>query len=66
VDVCRRADCLIVIGTSATVYPAAALIEAVHQGGGHIIVVNTHPSEASGMATVEVIGPAGEILPRLF
>jgi NAD-dependent deacetylase len=66
VEVCRRADCLIVIGTSATVYPAAALIEAVHQGGGHIIVVNTHPSEASGMATVEVIGPAGEILPRLF
>lgn len=66
VEVCRRADCLIVIGTSATVYPAAALIEAVYQGGGDIIVVNTNPSEASRMATVELTGPAGEIVPRLF
>jgi len=66
VEVCRRADCLIVIGTSATVYPAAALIEAVHQGGGHIIVVNTNPSEASKMAAVELTGRAGDIVPRLF
>jgi NAD-dependent deacetylase len=66
VEVCRPADCLIVVGTSATVYPAAALIEAVHQSGGHIVVINTNPSEASKMATVELTGPAGDLVPRLF
>lgn len=66
VTVCRNIDCLIVIGTSATVYPAAGLIEVVHVNGGAIIVVNTNPSEGSHMATVELIGPAGKIVPELF
>jgi NAD-dependent deacetylase len=64
--VCGRADCLLVIGTSATVYPAAALIEAVCHNRGRIIVINTNPSEASRMATVELTGPAGHIIPALF
>ena len=64
--VCRRTDCLIVIGTSATVYPAASLIEIVCANRGRIIVINTNPSEGSHMATVELIGPAGEILPNLL
>jgi NAD-dependent deacetylase len=63
---CRDADCLLVIGTSATVFPAAALIEAVHNNGGSIIVVNTNPSDASRMATVELTGPAGDIVPALL
>jgi NAD-dependent deacetylase len=64
--VCRRADCLLVIGTSAVVYPAAGLIEAVHAHRGRIIVINTNPSEASNLATVELTGPAGDIVPRLL
>ena len=66
VAVCRRVDCLIVIGTSATVYPAASLIEVVHTNGGAIIVVNTNPSEGSHAATVELIGPAGQIMTELL
>jgi NAD-dependent deacetylase len=65
-EVCRRADCLLVIGTSATVYPAAGLIEIVQRNGGRIVVVNTNPSEASEMATIELIGMAGEIIPQLI
>lgn len=64
--VCQRADCLLVIGTSATVYPAAGLIEAVYANRGRIIVVNTNPSEASQMATVELTGRAGDIVPKLI
>jgi NAD-dependent deacetylase len=63
---CRRADCLLVIGTSATVYPAAALIDAVHRNRGRIIVVNTNRSDTSRIATVELIGPAGAIVPQIF
>jgi len=66
VAVCQRADCLLVAGTSATVYPAAGLIEVVHANRGRIIVINTNPSEGSHMATVELIGAAGEIVPQLL
>ena len=66
VKVCQTIDCLIVIGTSATVYPAAGLIEIVHANRGEIIVINTNPSEGSHLATVELIGPAGNIVPELL
>jgi NAD-dependent deacetylase len=66
VMICRQIDCLVVIGTSATVYPAAGLIEVVHVNGGVIIVVNTNPSQSSHMAAVELIGPAGDVVPELF
>lgn len=63
---CRRIDCLLVVGTSASVYPAAGLIGVARGNGASIIVVNTHKSEASGMADVELVGCSGEILPELL
>jgi len=66
VRVCQGADCLIVIGTSATVYPAAGLIEVVHANRGGVIVINTNPSEGSHLATIELLGPAGRIVPKLL
>lgn len=65
-DCCRKCDVLLVIGTSAVVYPAAGLIELARFGGAKIIVVNTEPSAASDLADVELIGKAGEILPQLL
>jgi len=62
----READCLIVVGTSATVYPAAGLIEWARGTGARVIVVNTEASAASEMADAELIGPAGELLPALL
>ena len=66
IEVCQAADSLIVIGTSATVYPAASLIEIVHANRANIIVINTNPSEGSHLATIELIGPAGQVLPDLL
>ena len=63
---CRDCDVLIVIGTSAVVYPAAGLIGVAKAAGARIIVVNTQPSEASPLAEVELLGPAGEIVPQLL
>lgn len=63
---CNRTNCLIVIGTSAAVFPAAGLIQTAKQCGAKIIVVNTEPSEASGLADIELIGPSGEIIPQLL
>jgi NAD-dependent deacetylase len=60
------ADVLLVVGTSAEVYPAAGLIALARDHGARVIVVNTQPSAASGLATVELIGQAGDILPELL
>jgi NAD-dependent deacetylase len=60
-----RADCMIVVGTSATVYPAAQFPLDVHQRGGDLIEVNPYPSELTAVSRHTLQGPAGEVLPRL-
>ncbi|MDY6920746.1 MAG: Sir2 family NAD-dependent protein deacetylase [Pseudomonadota bacterium] len=65
-QLCQQADCLLVIGTSATVYPAAGLIHLTRASGGKVVVINTQPSEASALAEVELIGPCSHWLPRLL
>lgn len=59
-------DVLIAIGTSAVVQPAAGLIALAKSTGSHVIVVNMERTNASGLADVELIGPAGEIVPALL
>lgn len=63
---CAATGCLLVIGTSASVYPAAGLIQLARRRGARIILVNTQPSDASHLADVELIGPSGQILPELL
>jgi NAD-dependent deacetylase len=63
---CTSCDALIVIGTSAVVYPAAGLIGLARASGARVIVVNTESSAASDLADVELLGPAGEVVPALL
>jgi NAD-dependent deacetylase len=60
-----RADCILVAGTSATVYPAAAIPLTVRERGGTIIEVNLYASELTPLADVHLAGPGGEVLPAL-
>jgi NAD-dependent deacetylase len=55
--------CLLVVGTSAVVYPAAGLIEAAQDLGKPVIEVNLEP--AARGSVIRLSGPSGEILPRL-
>ncbi|MEW6270617.1 MAG: Sir2 family NAD-dependent protein deacetylase [Thermodesulfobacteriota bacterium] len=61
----RTADCVLVAGTSATVYPAAGIPIEVLRRGGTLIEVNPFESEISELARIVVRGPAGEALPRI-
>jgi NAD-dependent deacetylase len=61
----RSADVILVAGTSATVYPAAALPIEVLQRGGLVIEVNPYESELTEVARIVVRGPAGDALPRI-
>ena len=62
----ERADLMLVVGTSAQVYPAAGLVDIAVGNGADVIIVNTERSGVSGAHIVELVGPAGELLPRII
>jgi NAD-dependent deacetylase len=47
---CRRADLLLVLGTSLTVYPAAGLPELCAASGGRLVLVNDQPTPLDSLA----------------
>ena len=59
----EQCDVLLVVGTSAVVYPAAGMIPQA--ADATIIEVNLDRTEASDSAQIGLYGPAGEILPQL-
>ena len=65
-DLCRKLDCLLVVGTSATVYPAAGLIDVARGYGASVIVVDPNPGVAGAQADICIAAAAGEILPALL
>ena len=59
-------DTVLVVGTSAVVYPAAGLIGLAQSAGARVIIVNPEASGASALADVEIRSTAATILPRLL
>lgn len=57
---------LLLIGTSGLVYPAAALPNLAHRQGAPIVQVNPHPTEFDALATLNLRGRAGDVLPQLL
>jgi NAD-dependent deacetylase len=61
----RQADCCLIIGTSAVVYPAAEVPRIVKRRGGSLIEVNPLESAISSDCDVVLRGAAGEVMPAL-
>jgi len=59
-----EADLFLVVGTSALVYPAAALVPARSRCA--VIEINTAETPLTQAVTVALRGPAGELLPALL
>ena len=62
-------DVLLVVGTSAVVYPAASLIpiaKTTRVRGATVIECNLTPTAASEDADIGLYGPSGETLPALL
>ncbi len=66
IEAISGAEVLLVIGTSAEVWPAAGLIHSASDAGIPIIVVNAEPGTAPRIATYELVGLAGELVPALL
>jgi len=61
----QRSDCMLVVGTSAVVHPAASLPLIVKRNGGVLIEVNPHENELSDICDVRIGAPSGESMPEL-
>ncbi|HXF81371.1 MAG TPA: NAD-dependent deacylase [bacterium] len=64
-EACRRADVLLVAGSSLQVTPAAWLPEVARSSGARVIIVNNEPTAMDDLADVVIRGRAGEMLPAL-
>ncbi len=61
----EQADCMLVAGTSATVYPAAGFPVEVVRAGGCLIEMNPEPTDLTPIAGIHLRGPGGALLSRL-
>lgn len=66
VEATQAADVLVVVGTSAIVYPAAGLPELALARGATVIEVNPEPTPLSGSATISLRETASQALPGLL
>ena len=62
----KLSDCMLVVGTSATVHPAASLPLIVKRDGHPIIEINPEPSNLTAICDVSICAPSGEALPMLM
>ena len=65
-DAVRRCDVLLVVGTSAEVYPAAALPAHARQSGATVVEINPNATPLSCAADYALRDAAGVVLPALL
>jgi NAD-dependent deacetylase len=61
----RLADCMLLVGTSAVVYPAAQFPVDVRRSGGRLVEINPNETPLTDISDVVVRAPAGESLPLI-
>ena len=64
-DAATRCDVLLVVGTSAEVYPAAALPAIARRRGAQVVEINPDTTPLTAQADHVLHGPAGVVLPAL-
>ena len=64
-EAAEACDVLVVVGTSAVVYPAAGLVGIAVEAGAKVIEVNPEASALAHLADLLLRAPAGEVLPLI-
>jgi NAD-dependent deacetylase len=62
----RQADCMLVAGTSAQVYPAASFPQVLKERGGTLIEINLYETPLTPLADCSLQGPFAELLPAIL
>jgi NAD-dependent deacetylase len=61
----RKADVMLVVGSSLVVYPAAEIPLVAVRAGARMIVVNAEPTPFDDLAEVVIHGRSGDVLPEI-
>jgi NAD-dependent deacetylase len=61
-----KANLMLVVGTSGSVYPAANFVHWARQGGARTVYVGPEPPLNASAFTHVVEGKAGDVMPDLF
>jgi NAD-dependent deacetylase len=61
----RECDLLLALGTSLSVYPAAALVPLAKRAGARLIIANAEPTPYDHMADAVLRSTLGELVPAL-
>ena len=64
--VSRSCDLMLVIGTSAVVYPAASLSLEAKRSGARVIEINIEETDQTSLLDLSILGKAGEVLPEIL
>jgi NAD-dependent deacetylase len=64
-ELARRADVMLVVGSSLAVYPAADIPLAAVRSGARMIVINAEPTPFDRLAEIVIHGRSGEVLPEI-
>lgn len=64
-DYCRKADLMLVIGSSLEVAPASELPMLAARNGARIIMLNKDSTYMDNQADIRIVGDAAEVLPRI-
>lgn len=62
----ERADCVLVVGTSNRVYPAAAIVDAAVRSSARVIELNPAATPVSSQVDCRITAAAGTALPALL
>ena len=65
IDQVEKCDCMLMIGTSGTVRPAASLPLAARERGARLIEINPHKTSLTDAADLVLSGTSAEVLPLL-
>ena len=65
IEFVSTADVALICGTSAVVWPAAAIPEIAQRGGTKTVEVNLEPTSVTNLVDVSLLGKAGTILPQI-
>lgn len=65
-EACRHCDLMLVIGTSGVVWPVAQLPYLANEKGVTLVQINPVITELNAVATYNLCGKAGEVLPQLY
>lgn len=66
IELCKKSDLMLIIGTSLSVYPVAFLPQLAKNSGAKIILVNLEGTNKDDVADIVLRGRATEVLPSII